>query len=185
MLPESALRTLYFTLINSHLIYALPAYGCADKAVLKPLIQIKKKAVRIISGSKWNAHCEPLFKRLGILRFEDMIEYSQLEFMYFWEHKRLPISFLDTWKRKNDVMSLENYSLRNALDLHTDTSRLTFSQKLPIYCFPVTWNNLEVDLRQMWPPSLFKKQLKSQMLEKLRDSVNCENPFCPDCFSSS
>jgi len=185
MLPESALRTLYFTLINSHLIYALPAYGCADKAVLKPLIQIQKKAVRIISGSKWNAHCEPLFKRLGILRFEDMIEYSQLEFMYFWEHKRLPISFLDTWKRKNDVMSLENYSLRNALDLHTDTSRLTFSQKLPIYCFPVTWNNLEVDLRQMWPPSLFKKQLKSQMLEKLRDSVNCENPFCPDCFSSS
>ena len=158
-----------------------------DRSVLKPLIQLQKKAVRIISGSKWNAHCEPLFKRQGILKFEDMveIEYFQLEFMYYWEHKRLPISFSDTWKRKNDVMSLETYSLRNALDLHTETSRLTFSQKLPIYCFPVTWNTLEVDLRQMWPPSLFKKQLKSQMLEKLRDSVNCENPFCPDCFSSS
>ena len=42
-LPESALRTLYFTLINSHLTYALPAYGCADKSVLKPLIQIQKR----------------------------------------------------------------------------------------------------------------------------------------------
>ena len=39
-LPESALRTWYFTLINSHLTYALPAYGCADYSVLKPLIQI-------------------------------------------------------------------------------------------------------------------------------------------------
>jgi hypothetical protein len=185
LLPESALRTLYFTLINSHLIYALPAYGCADTSVLKPLIQIQKKAVRIISGSKWNAHCEPLFKRQGVLRFVDMIRYSQLEFMYNWEHKRLPISFIDTWRRKNDIMSPENYSLRNALDLHTDTSRLTFSQKLPIYSFPVIWNTLEVELRQMWPPSLFKKQLKSHFLDKLQVTVHCENPFCPDCFSSS
>jgi len=114
-----------------------------------------------------------------------MIRYSQLEFMYNWEHKRLPISFIDTWRRKNDIMSPENYSFRNALDLHTDTSRLTFSQKLPIYSFPVIWNTLEVELRQMWPPSLFKKQLKSHFLDKLQVTVHCENPFCPDCFSSS
>ena len=43
ILPESALKTLYFSLINSHLIYALPAYGCAENSVLKPLVKIQKK----------------------------------------------------------------------------------------------------------------------------------------------
>ena len=42
ILPESALKTLYFSLINSHLIYALPAYGCAENSVLKPLVKIQK-----------------------------------------------------------------------------------------------------------------------------------------------
>lgn len=184
-LPESALRILYFTLINSHLTYALPAYGCADKSVLKPLIQIQKKAIRIISGAKWNAHSEPLFKRHGILKFTDMIEYSQLEFMYNWEHKKLPLTFMNTWRRKTDTISSDQFTLRNALDLHTETSRLTFSQKLPLYRFPVLWNKLDVETRQMWPPPLFKKELKSKLLETIPNSVYCENPYCPDCFSSS
>jgi hypothetical protein len=185
ILPESALKTLYFSLINSHLIYALPAYGCAENSVLKPLVKIQKKAIRIISKSKWNSHCEPIFKRLGILRFEDMIKYSQLEFMYFWEHKRLPASFLDTWKRKNDFMGPDNYSLRNALDLYTETPRLTFSQRLPLFKFPVLWNTLEPEIKQTWPPFLFKKLVKCQLLVKLEEEINCENPYCPDCFSAT
>ena len=114
-----------------------------------------------------------------------MIEYSQLEFMYNWQHKRLPITFTDTWRRKNDTLSSDQFSLRNALDLHSETPRLTFSQKLPLYRFPVLWNKLEVDTRQMWPPPLFKKELKTLFLGKLQNYAQCENPFCPDCFSST
>ena len=66
-----------------------------------------------------------------------MIDYSQLEFMYNCELKRLPLTFIDNWRRKNDIISPEQFSLRNALDLHTETSRITFSQKLPFYRFPV------------------------------------------------
>ena len=56
----------------------------------------------------------------GMLRFTDMIDYSQLEFMYNWEQKRLPLHF----------------SLRNALDLHTETPRITFSQNYHFIDFP-------------------------------------------------
>ena len=80
-----------------------------------------------------------------------MIDYSQFEFMYNWEQKRLPLTFIDTWRRKNDIISPEHF----------------------------LWNKLEVNTWQLWPPSLFKKELKSQFLEKLQSSVMCENPFCP------
>ena len=51
-----------------------------------------------------------------------MIDYSPLEFMYNWEQKRLPLTFIDTWRRKNDIICPEQFSLRNAL---------TYIQKLP------------------------------------------------------
>ena len=57
-----------------------------------------------------------------------MIEYPQLEIMNNLEHKRLPTTLIDTWRR-NDTKSPKQFFLRNALDLHTETPRLTFSQK--------------------------------------------------------
>ena len=41
--------------------------------------------------------CKPIFKRHGILRFTDMTDYSQLEFMYNWEQKWLPLTFIGSW----------------------------------------------------------------------------------------
>jgi hypothetical protein len=185
ILPESALKTLYFSLINSHLIYALPAYGCADRSILNPLIKIQKKAIRIVSKSKWNSHSEPIFQRLGIMRFEDMIKYSQLEFMHLFEHQRLPESFKNIWRTRNEILSVDNYSLRRAIDLHIETPRTNFSQKLPLHTFPSLWNTLEPEMKQLWPPKLFKKTLKSQLLSKLNSIINCENPFCPDCYNQN
>ena len=74
LLSEKALRLLYFSLIHSHIIYAIQAYGCADKSVLQPIIKLQKKAIRIVSNSKYNAHCDPIFKEIEILKFEDLVD---------------------------------------------------------------------------------------------------------------
>ena len=39
---------------------------------------ITKKALRIITGSKYNAHTEPLFKTANTLRIEDIFKLQQL-----------------------------------------------------------------------------------------------------------
>ena len=119
----------------------------------------------------------------SILRFEDMIEFFQTVFMYKFDHKKLPSSFDSIWTPKNEVLSLANFSLRNALDLYVITPRTEFVKKLPLIRFPSLWNNLDIDLRQTWPPAMFKKELRKYFLEKLQQN-SCQNPFCPDCFAN-
>ena len=77
-----------------------------------------------------------------------------------------------------------DFNLRNALDLHIITPKLSFTQRLPLIKFPGLWNQLDIEVRQTWPPSLFKKNLRTLMLEKLPNSVSCRNPFCSSCYES-
>ena len=52
--------TLYHTLIHSHLSCGIMVWGhYCDR-----LITIQKKALRVVNLSKYNAHCDPLFKKV-------------------------------------------------------------------------------------------------------------------------
>ncbi len=59
-LPLHIKLSLYNSLILSHINYGILACGHESNRILK----LQKKAVRIISASKYNSHTEPLFKEL-------------------------------------------------------------------------------------------------------------------------
>ena len=58
-LPSGVLQTNYNTLILSHLIYGILAWGRHTNAIHK----IQKRAIIIIAASKYNVHAEPLLKQ--------------------------------------------------------------------------------------------------------------------------
>ena len=69
---RSVLRSLYFSLFNSHLSYGIPVWG---KSIYShKLLLIQKKIVRAISFSKYSAPTKPIFKDLNILRFDDIFK---------------------------------------------------------------------------------------------------------------
>lgn len=59
------------------------------------LFKLQKKAVRIISCAKYNAHTEPIFKRLKPLKLPDICTLQKLKFCYKLENKTLPSFFQD------------------------------------------------------------------------------------------
>ena len=83
VLTPVALKSLYYSLIHSHIVYAIQIYSCAPKSIFKPLILNQKAAVRCITNSRYNAHTGPLFKKLGILPFEKLVQFFQLKFIRF------------------------------------------------------------------------------------------------------
>ena len=78
LLPIHILRTLYFSLLRSRLVYCILTWRFDYYRIEK----LQKRFARIISSSKYNAHSEPLFKFLDILKIEHLFSQSCLKFAY-------------------------------------------------------------------------------------------------------
>ena len=83
-LPSRILKTIYSSLILCQLNYGILAWGQNNKRVFK----LQKRAIRIITCSRYNAHSEPLFKELKLLKVEDILKLQQLKFYYKLVHRR-------------------------------------------------------------------------------------------------
>ena len=65
----------------------VPGYDCSR------LVQTQKKIIRNICCRKYNAHTEPLFNELRLLKIEDLLKLNTLEFFYRLKHGNLPEYF--------------------------------------------------------------------------------------------
>ena len=88
-LPQHTLLLLYNSLILPHLQYAISCWGFKSSRLLK----LQKRAMRIITCSKYNAHTDPIFKKLKILQIDDLYNLSLLKFYYKFKKGTLPRYF--------------------------------------------------------------------------------------------
>jgi hypothetical protein len=88
-LPKNILRTIYSSLILSHITYGILLWGHTTTRLFK----LQKKAIRIITLSKYNSHTEPIFKQLNLLKIEDIHNQQLLKFFHKLNHEQLPVYF--------------------------------------------------------------------------------------------
>ena len=69
-LPFSAMKLMYDSLILSHLQFGITNWDYEWESISK----LRKRAVRIMTNSRYNAHTEPLFKRLNLLKVKDIFD---------------------------------------------------------------------------------------------------------------
>ena len=63
-LNNSALRTLYYSLIYPYLFYCVSVWASTYPSNLRRLIKLQKRVVRIMSRTAFNAHTEPLYLKI-------------------------------------------------------------------------------------------------------------------------
>ena len=117
---KTVLRSLYFSLFNSHMSYGIPVWGKCNALYLNKLVLAQKKIVRAITLSNFGAPSSPLFKDLKILKFEDLLKTQLASLMWDFDHGMLPRSLNHLFIRRADVHGL---NLRNAANqrLYTAT----------------------------------------------------------------
>ena len=71
--PLNELKNVYQAIFSSHLIYGCQIWSQKLLSVTDKISILQKNAVRIMTYSDFNAHSEPLFKQLDILKFKDNI----------------------------------------------------------------------------------------------------------------
>ena len=163
-ITPNALKMLYFAMVHSHINYCLNVYSCANITTLNRLKLKQKEAIRVISNVGYRDHTERLFKKHGILPFEDLVKYSILKFMHNFSHGKLPFSYNETWI-SNRMRNL-NIQLRNADNLFIPAHHLATVKRFPLFNFPKIWNEAP-DIKNNPSISVFLKNIKSAMLNML------------------
>ncbi len=86
VLPIKIKTIIYNSLILSHINFGILTWGYKCDRITK----LQKRAVRIISTSKYNSHTEPIFKELKLLKIKDIMKLQELKFYYKFKHGNLP-----------------------------------------------------------------------------------------------
>ena len=87
------LKNLYYALIYPFLTYGVIAWGNTYETTLQPLFILQKKAVRIITFSRFDHHSSPLFRSLSVIKIFDLVTLQIAIFMYKFNNNLLPSVF--------------------------------------------------------------------------------------------
>ena len=132
---------LYNSLILPHPIYGIVTWGYKCDGINK----LQKKAIRIVSLFKYNAHTEPIFKRLHLLKVADIVQIQGLTLYYRCMHNTLPrylqrIGFNQNCtihdyntRSQNELNNNNNTTalIQNNIDTHSQTGFVTY---VNMYC---------------------------------------------------
>lgn len=67
------LTNLYYSLVYPYFLYGIVIWGNTYSTTTKPISLLQKRAVRIITFSEFQDHTIPLFIKLKLLKFNDLV----------------------------------------------------------------------------------------------------------------
>ena len=73
---------LYYALIYLFLTYGLISWGNTYSSTTQPLFILQKRAMRMMTFSKFREHSSPIFKRLNIVKLPDLVFLNIAVFMF-------------------------------------------------------------------------------------------------------
>ena len=164
--PLSVLRSLYFSLFNSHLSYGLVVWGNANRSLISKIKSLQKRALRCIEPNNVHDNINYIRHSLKILTIDHQLQLQLSSLMWDYDHGTLPESLIKDFKRANLV---HNYSTRSASKGSLFYGKVN-TIKYGIQSFKYQGVKILNDLKNMPiyenSPSkaIFMKELKSQLL---------------------
>ena len=182
------LKNIYYSLIYSHLVYAIQVWGSACDTELNKILILQKKVVRMMTNNDQYQqvpgpliHSGPIFKELGILKVDDIFKLHVSKFIYSCLSFKTPRLFFNWFIMNhtvhnyntvsNVIINMKNYfeldgvSVTNAL--HTKGSRLVnYGGEMLKVAGPILWNSLPLYIRNAQSVHSLKYLLKKFLIEQ-------------------
>ena len=122
ILPQRIKTMLYNSLLLPHINYCLTTWGYQCNRLQK----LQKRAIRIITLSKYNDHTAPLFKKLNILTIKDILALQVLKLYYKFIHNNLP-PYIQQWQIKQNI-NIQNHYTRNKNEFNIAGTKHAFGE---------------------------------------------------------
>ena len=160
-LPESALLSLYYTLVLSHFNYGISTWSSASNVHKNKLHIIQKRALRAVSNSNFRSHSNPLFIKYNQLKVFDLCNLNIGTFMYNYCNNLLPSAFNDMFNSNN-----HNYNTRNASDFKYPKIRTELGRKSISYQGVKIWNEIPKYIKTSKNIKSFKHSYKNALISQ-------------------
>ena len=112
LMTADVMKIFYYSHFYSHVCYGISLWGpMCQKGDFNKLFRKQKDFIRSMSNAKYNAHTEPLFKSLNILKLRDCVICEMSKFGYMLKHDLLPPKITSIFEHKNIHRNTRNTSL--------------------------------------------------------------------------
>ena len=171
------LLTIYNSLVLSHLHYGILCWGFQCHG----LFIVQKTAIRIICKSKYNAHTDMLFKKLKLLKIEDIFKIQCLKFYYRLCKNKIPHYFSTNFRFTRNI-DVHERQLRHGNRFRLErVNRMTTRQTLRHYLPGLLNNTPETIINSINIISIlsYKKRIKKMYISAYLEE--CNKPQCYIC----
>ena len=146
-------------LIQSHLNYGSGIWGDPSSKYSKNIHKIQKKAIRNILNTSYREPSEPLFKKLKILKFHDLININRCKLVHKYVYN--PI-----YSQNNQIFKLITSHERLRRNLTNIEINLDHKNSTIHYKIPSTWNSLQTALKSIKEYKTFSKEILETTLKQ-------------------
>lgn len=125
LFPEKVKLLVYYSLFHSQLTYGAEAVKY-NKGQLDKINVIQRKAIRLVAGTRYNAHTAPHRKRLQILTYDETRDLRACQIINKFKNDTLPrplrgkFRILKTKTRQNGEIDSYITMLRNWAQIHKE-----------------------------------------------------------------
>lgn len=161
LLNVSTLVNIYNSFIYPYITYGIEVWGSAAESNLKPIINLQKRAVRIVVSARYRDHTAPIFKSLKLLPFKDAYIFSVAKLMFKIINNYTPRFIKDMFTPN---CSIHQHLTRQRQRLRIPRSR-TNLRKITFRHRGVTvWNDIVDAVYVNCSFNIFKRRLKEYLL---------------------
>ena len=161
-IQKSHMMTLYYSLFYPYIDYGITLWGASYTQPINKLQTSQKKAIRLITGSKYNDHTDPLFRSTKILKIKDIYEYKMAKFMYLFNANILPNPISEMLTMNTEI---HDHFTRNRKNPHIQYRRTQIASKTLRHQGPIFWYKIPSEIKAKQTVKSFGYCLKRNIVE--------------------
>ena len=168
--PEHILLQIYYGQFYSHLTYGCQVWGHHLQKNNQTFI-LQKKALRLLTFSDYQAHASPLFKKLKLLKLDDIIRINDMIFVHNAINGNVPSHFKDYFSITQRIHGHNTINNPNSLcsiphgSLNMPAAKTKTGEHAIKYVCSRTWNSL---LKELSTKVINSKPLIEQLPQDLK-----------------
>jgi len=164
-LPFRSLKTVYYSIVYSHLRYAITSWCSSSFSTLRTLNVIHNKLLRIMTFSKFNSNVCKLYKDTQILTIDRIFKLEISKLMYKIKFRLVPKQFTELFTKIEDIHSYHTRQ-RSSIEYAIPRTRLKIAQKSLTYAGIGIWSFIDPTVRSIPNYHLFVTKLKHKHHEE-------------------